>query len=98
MKDATLAGYLREHERPPAFEGPDGRSYTVEVMTDRAGPGGDGLWCAYLFFLRWEGNEPAGHIESDCLSWAETEEEARAAVEAMTLHQVKGVLDELVAR
>jgi hypothetical protein len=97
MEDATLAGYRHEHERPPAFEGRDGLTYTVEVMTDRAGPGQQGSWCAYLFFLCWRGNAPVDHVESDFLSRAESESEARAAVEALTLHEVKGILDELVS-
>jgi hypothetical protein len=98
MKDATLGGYLREHERPPAFEGLDGDSYTVEIMTDRSGPGDGGAWCAYLFFLRWRGREPVGHVESDCLAQAESEDAARAEVEKLTLHEVKAVLDKLVPR
>ncbi len=96
MKDATLGGYLREHERPPAFEAGAGESYTVEIITNRMEPNESGPWGAYLFFLRWSGQEPVGHVESEFLSEAETEEEARAAVEELTLHQVKGVLDRLV--
>ena len=97
MKDATLGGYLREHERPPAFEGPDGDSYTVEIMIEREGPGDAGLWCAYLFFLRWRGGEPVGHVESEFLDRADTEEAARAALEQLTLHEVKDLMDNLVA-
>ncbi len=96
MKDATLGGYLREHQRPPAFQGPGGDSYTVEIMVDRAGPGEHGPWSAYLFFLRWRGNEPVGHIESDVLFEAETEAGARAGLEELTLHEVKSLLDKLV--
>jgi hypothetical protein len=96
MKDATLGGYLREHERPPAFEGLDGDSYTVEIITDRPGPGDGGPWCAYLFFLRWQGQQPVGHVESDYLAWAGSEEEARAGVERLTLREVKDLLDKLV--
>lgn len=97
MKDATLGGYLREHERPPAFEGPDGDSYTAEIMIDRMAAGETGAWCGYLFFLRWRGQEPVGHVESELLSEADTEEKARAAVEELTLHEVKGLLDRLIA-
>ncbi len=96
MKDATLGGYLREHERPPAFEAGAGDSYTVEIITNRMGLNESGLWGAYLFFLKWSGQEPVGHVESEFLSEAETEEEARAAVEELTLHQVKSVLDRLI--
>lgn len=96
MKDATLGGYLREHERPPAFEGPDGDSYTVEIITDRAGTGDGAVWGAYLFFLRWRGNQPVGHIESAFLTRANGEEKARAILEALTLQEVKKILDSLV--
>jgi hypothetical protein len=97
MKDATLGGYLSEHERPPAFEGPDGDSYTAEIMTDEVGSGDEARWCAYLFFLRWRGAEPIGHVESDFLSEAESEAAARAKVEQWTLHEVKILLNTLVS-
>lgn len=96
MKDATLGGYLREHERPPAFEGPGGDSYTVEILAERAGPGSD-RWSAYLLFVRWRGTEPVGHLESGFLCEAEAEEEARAGLEELTLHEVKALLDGLTS-
>ena len=95
MKDATLGGYLREHERPPAFTGPEGGSYTAEILTERQSEGTE-RWGAYLFFLRWDGRDPVGHVESGFLAEAETEEDVRSAVERLTLHEVKRVLDELV--
>lgn len=97
MKDTTLGGYLREHERPPAFSGPDGYSYTVEVLTEHEEVEG-GPWFAYLFFLRWRGNEPIGHVESDFLAEARTEADARCEVERLSLHEVKALLDSLVGR
>ncbi len=96
MRDATLGGYVREHERPPAFRGRDGDSYTVEIIADRSDGAGGGRWCAYLFFLRWRGQQPVGHVESEYLTYGETEEEARAGVERLTLKQVKDLLDRLV--
>ncbi len=98
MKDASLGGYLREHERPPAFEGRDGDSYTVEIVVERPGPDDEGAWRGYLFFLRWRGVEAVGHLETDFLSEAETEAEARSALERLSLHEVKALLDKLVAR
>lgn len=95
MKDATLGGYLREHERPPAFSGPDGHSYTVEILTEHD-EAEDGPWFAYLFFLRWRGNEPIGHVESHFLAEARTEDDARAQLERLALHEVKELLDSLV--
>lgn len=95
MKDSTLGGYLREHERPPAFQGSDGHAYTVEIMVDETPPGS---WAAYLFFLRWRGNEPVGHLETEFISHADSEEGARASLERLSLHEVKGLLDELLTR
>jgi hypothetical protein len=98
MKDATLGGYFGEHERPPAFEGPDGDSYTVEIIVEPAGPGDEtGPWCAYLFFLKWRGNEPVAHRETEYLAEAASEEAARAELEKLTLHEVKELLDKLVS-
>ena len=65
------------HARPAAFEGADGRSYTVAIETDdtgeRARPVG-----AYLLFVRWGGEQPdvTGHIETPFLAWGATAEEA----------------------
>jgi len=97
MKDATLGGYLREHVRPPAFEAPDGDSYTVEIMTEGSGPDAGASWRAYLFFLRWRGNEAIGHVESGFLAAGESEEDVRSALEQLTLHEVKDVLNQLVS-
>ena len=33
----TVGGYTLVHARPPAFEGKDGTSYSVEVMADTTG-------------------------------------------------------------
>ena len=97
MKDSTLGGYLREHERPPAFRGSDGDAFTVEIIVDEA-PAGAGAWAAYLFFVRWRGGEAVGHLETDYLSEAGSPEGARAPIEALTLHEVKNILDGLLAR
>ena len=98
--ERTLGGYAAVHARPPAFEGADGMSYSVEVLTDDTGdaarPHG-----GYLLFLRWRrvgASGVEGHLESDFLRWGASEAEARAAVEAMTLWEVKAVLDDLVRR
>ncbi|HSG80972.1 MAG TPA: hypothetical protein VLC48_01875 [Gemmatimonadota bacterium] len=97
MKDATLGGYLREHERPPAFRGGDGHSYTVEILVEDLGIEAGADWRAYLFFVKWSGNEPVGHVESSYLASGLTEEAARATLEELTLHEVREVLDGLVS-
>lgn len=95
MEDTTLGGYLKEHERPPAFTGADGGLYTVEILTERQ-EAEDAVWRAYLFFLRWRGTEAVGHRESEFLSVGDSESEARAKLERLSLHDVKAVLDRTV--
>jgi len=96
----TLGGYAAVHDRPAAFEGSDGFSYSVEILADEdqaATP----RWGAYLFFVKWArigASAPAGHLESDVLARGVTEAEARDRVGAMQLADVKAVLDELIAR
>ena len=50
--ERTLGGYAAVHARPPAFEGRDGMSYSVEVLTDATGEAAR-PYGAYLLFLRW---------------------------------------------
>jgi hypothetical protein len=95
----TVGGYVAVHGRPPAFQGSDGLSYSVEVASDTTGektrPHG-----AFLLFVRWnETAEPVatGHLESPFLEYGETADEARAKLGAMHLERVKGLLDELIA-
>ena len=33
----TIGGYMAVHSRPAAFEGSDGASYSVEIVTDTSG-------------------------------------------------------------
>lgn len=93
----TIGGYMAVHDRPAAFEGSDGASYSVEIVTDvtddKARPFG-----AYLLFVRWREGDPvaSGHLETDFLGFAETEDEARRIVGAMLLNEVKETLDQLI--
>lgn len=93
----TIGGYMAVHDRPAAFEGSDGASYSVEIVTDssgdRARPFG-----AYLLFVRWQEGDPvaSGHLETDFLAYADTEEEARKLVGAQALNEVKSRLDDLI--
>lgn len=94
----TIGGYAAVHARPAAFEGSDGMSYSVEIAVDETDVAGRPFG-AYLLFLRWrrigaQGVE--GHLETDYLAYGATEEEARAAVGAMTLSAVKRLLDDLI--
>jgi len=93
----TIGGYMAVHDRPAAFEGSDGASYSVEIVTDvtddKARPFG-----AYLLFVRWREGDPvaSGHLETDFLGFADTEDEARKIVGGMLLNEVKEALDQLI--
>ena len=93
----TLGGYMAVHARPAAFEGEDGASYSADIGLDETGDATAPVG-AYLIFLRWSPGEPrvVGHLESDFLARGRTEEEARAAVGALSLAETKRLLDELI--
>lgn len=96
----TLGGYLRVHDRPAAFEGTDGFSYSAEAVADRLDDAGEARWGAYLLFVQWArvGHAaPRGHLESDYLAHADTEADAVGVVDAMPLADVTGVLHALIA-
>jgi hypothetical protein len=98
----TIGGYQAVHARPAAFEGPDGLSYSVEIMADLAGDrSGDAAlpWAAYILFVRWHrtGEQtPAGHLETAYLSRGMSEDEVLADVARLPLSAVKGLLDACV--
>ncbi len=88
------------HDRPAAFEGSDGFSYSVEILTTDESDAVE-RWAAFLFFVRWArigASSPEGHLESDVLARATTEDDARRTVGALPLSAVKRILDELIAR
>lgn len=94
----TLGGYAAVHDRPAAFEGSDGFSYSVEILADPLPDAGG--WGAYLLFVKWSrigASSPMGHLESDYLVTAPTEAGAIAAVGAFTLADVTATLNGLIA-
>ncbi len=96
----TLGGYIAVHDRPAAFEGADGFSYSAEIVIDRT-EDVEAPYAAYLLFVRWArigAQSPEGHLETDYLTTARTEAEARAQVGAWPLSKVKAALDELVSK
>lgn len=95
--DETLGGYVGSHRCPPAFLGSDGASYSVEVYVDEE-PQEDGRFGAAVLFIRWSNadSRPEGHLETGYLAQEATQERARAAVEGLTLHDLKAHLDRLV--
>jgi hypothetical protein len=93
----TIGGYMAVHDRPAAFEGSDGASYSVEIVTDASGDK-TRPFAAYLLFVRWRQGDPvaSGHLETDFLAFADTEENASKLVGAMMLNEVKIRLDDLI--
>jgi hypothetical protein len=93
----TIGGYMAVHARPAAFEGSDGASYSVEIVTDASGDK-TRPFAAYLLFVRWRQGDPvaSGHLETEFLAFADTEDDARKLVGAMMLNEVKACLDDLI--
>jgi len=66
--DSTLGGYFRVHDRPPAFDGPDGHPYSVSIEVEKTAnlrtP-----FAGYLVFPRWAqtGVGIVGHVETPTL-------------------------------
>jgi hypothetical protein len=96
----TIGGYAAVHGRPAAFEGSDGFSYSVEIITNPTADT-ERPWAAYLLFVKWSrigATTPEGHLESDFLAESDDEADARAIVGAMTLSEVRAVLEALLAQ
>ena len=93
----TIGGYMAVHDRPAAFEGSDGASYSVEIVTDTTGEKAR-PFAAYLLFVRWREGDPvaSGHLETEFLAFANSEDEARKLVGALLLNEVKAKLDDLI--
>lgn len=95
--DATLGGYIRTHDRPPAFEGVDGQPYTVSPEVEKTGqlptP-----YEGYLVFPRWAetGLGVVGHVETPTLVVARTRDEAEGALGELPLVHLKALLDEAI--
>jgi hypothetical protein len=96
--ESTIGGYMAVHDRPAAFEGSDGFSYSVEILSEEVGDA-PGEWGAFFLFIKWArigAQTPEGHLESDYLTRASTEAEARAAIGRVSLGDVKALLDRLI--
>ncbi len=85
------------HARPAAFDGVDGFSYSVDILTDQTGNAA-APWGAYLFFVKWGRGEPqvAGHLETDFMVSGVSEAVVRHQLGAMLLGSVKATLDGLI--
>ena len=96
----TIGGYMAVHDRPAAFEGSDGFSYSVEILAqeerDEHGP-----WSAFFLFVRWArigAQSPEGHLESDYVANGATERDAIANAGRLSLADTKKILDALIDR
>ena len=95
----TLGGYMAVHDRPAAFAGADGFSYSAEILSDETGEA-ERPFGAYLLFVRWArigAASPAGHLESEFVAYGATPDEATREAGALSLNAVKHLLDRLVA-
>lgn len=98
VPDATLGGYLRTHDRAPAFEGADGQPYTVSIEVEQT-PDLRAPYVGYLVFPRWAatGLGIVGHVQTPVLC----RERGRAAAEGylrdLSLDRLKSLLDKGIA-
>lgn len=97
--DLTLAGYIERHNRVPAFEGPDGQPYTVDIDVEESGDA-EQPWVAFLVFLRWAetGAGIMDHVESGDVARGSTSEEARRNALELSLYEVRAELDAAIQR
>jgi hypothetical protein len=95
----TIGGYAAVHQRPAAFEGTDGFAYSVELCADRV-QGVHAPWAAYLMFLRWRHQGESGiegHLETDYLAAADSEQGALDALGALPLQEARTLLERCIA-
>lgn len=88
------------HQRPAAFGGPDGYSYSVEPSADETGEPAT-PWGGYFLFLRWRrvgASGIEGHLESDFLVRGASEAAVLAALGRVPLLTAKATLDTLVRK
>lgn len=95
--DATLGGYFQVHNRPPAYEGPDGHPYTVSVEVEKTA-NLRAPYVGYLVFPRWAqtGVGIVGHVETPTLVEGATREEVTESLGAMSLMQVQRLLEDAI--
>ena len=97
--ESTIGGYAAVHDRPAAFEGSEGFSYSVELMTEPTNTS-DKPWAAFILFVKWArlgAQSPEGHLESDYLVRADSEGDAKRLIGETPLADVKTLLEQLIA-
>ena len=98
--ESTIGGYAAVHDRPAAFEGSDGFSYSVELMSEQTGDAA-APWAGFILFVKWArlgAQSPEGHLESDYLVHKSSEAEAKRALGETSLADVKALLERLIAQ
>ena len=98
--ESTIGGYAAVHDRPAAFEGSDGFSYSVELVAEET-PGERERWAAFILFVKWArlgAQTPEGHLESEYLVTGASEPEVIERLGRTPLDDVKRLLDELIAQ
>jgi hypothetical protein len=96
--ESTIGGYAAVHDRPAAFEGHDGFSYSVELIVEETGDQAS-PWGGFILFIRWArlgAQTPEGHLESNYLVHASSEGEAKRMLGDTPLGDVKDLLDRLI--
>jgi hypothetical protein len=86
------------NDRPAAFEGSDGFSYSVELMSEETGDA-DAPWASFILFVKWSrlgAQSPEGHLESDYLVRCASEADAKRTIGEMPLEDVKALLERLI--
>jgi hypothetical protein len=98
VTEFTLGGYMAKHDRAAAFSGSDGQAYSVALWIDDD-PDAAGRFGGALLFVRWSpaGDSPTGHLETEYLVTGTTPDEARERLGALSLYDVKAILDEMIA-
>lgn len=97
--DATLGGYMREHSRPPAFEGMDGKPYSVSLEVEKT-PNLGAPYEGYLVFPRWAamGLGVVGHLETLTLLTGDSPDAVLKKLGEIPLLVVKRLLDDAIRR
>jgi hypothetical protein len=98
--ESTIGGYAAVHDRPAAFEGSDGFSYSVELMAEQTDHETE-PWAAFILFIKWArlgAQTPEGHLESEYLATGATEPQAIERVGRTPLGEVKQLLDTLIEK
>ncbi len=96
--ERTIGGYRAVHARPAAFDGADGISYSVEILSDRV-DAPEGAFGAFFLFVQWKklgGQGVEGHLESGFLAHGGDSRAAKEALGAMRVEEVQRILDALI--